>query len=180
MITSEVFKKYLDFAQSAYQDYNVTDQAYRQGGRVPYSTHPLGSALLLLADTDIPYEKRELGFKILVLHDVLEDTSLSLPEWVEAAVKQGVEEMTYTGAESLEEKIQWANAKDTFIKLLMLYDGFWSLYEKHIGESVERKELWRRSIASLADEVEQNWGTVRIVQISRAVAENTKRSKDSS
>lgn len=152
----------------------MTEQAYRQEGRVPYATHPLGSALLLLADTDIPYEKRELGFKILVLHDVLEDTSLSLPEWVEDEVKKGVEEMTYTSEGSLEEKFKWVQSKDAFIKLLLLHDAFWSLYEKHIGGPIERKELWRQATIKLADDVEQLWGKVRIVQISRSVAENTR------
>lgn len=179
MITAEIFKKYLDFAQSAYQDHNVAEQAYRQDGRVPYSTHPLGSALLLLADTDIPYEKRELGFKILVLHDITEKTSLLFPEWVEEEVKNGVKEMSYTSTEAqekityLDEKIKWAQSKDAFIKLLLLYDAFWSLYEKHVGGSIERKELWRRATATLTNEVEREWGNVRIVQITRAVVENT-------
>lgn len=64
MITSETFKKYLDFTQSAYQEHNVTNQVYRQRGKVPYITHPLGAALLHLADTNLPYETREIGFGV--------------------------------------------------------------------------------------------------------------------
>lgn len=173
MISSQVFKQYLDFAQSAYQEHNVTDQAYRQNGKVPYTTHPLGSALLHIADTSIPYETRELGFKILVLHDVLEDTSLELPDWVEPPVKEGVEEMTYRGVETLEEKMKWVQSKDAFIKLLMLYDSFWSLNERHVGGPIERQAQWKKGMLMLADEAEKHYGNIRIVTIARAVAQNT-------
>jgi len=170
MISSETFKKYLDFAYSAYQENNISDQSYRQDGKVPYVTHPLGAAMLLIADTLIPYEERELGFKILILHDVLEDTSLELPDWVEADVKRGVEEMTYSGPNTLEEKMKWVKNKDPFIKLLMLYDTFWSLYERHVDGPIERQRVWTKGVASLADEVEKRYGNIRIVQIARNVA----------
>jgi hypothetical protein len=173
MITSETFKKYLDFAYKVYQEKNISSQAYRQDGNVPYITHPLGAALLLLADTRIPLKERELGFKILLLHDVLEDTSVTLSDWIEPGVKKGVEEMTYTGPDSLKEKIEWIEAKNNFIKLLVLYDSFWSLYERHVNGSSERKEMWRKNILRLANEIEKIYGNIRIVQIAKAVVKNT-------
>ncbi len=173
MIRSKTFKQYLDFAYKAYQEHNTTNQEYRQEGKVPYITHPLGAALLHLADTHIPYKKREIGFKILVMHDVLEDTSLTLPRWVEPEVKKGVKEMTYFGQKSLEEKINWIKTKNHFIKLLLLYDSFWSLYEHHVGGPAERQALWKKGVLILADEVEKHYGNVRIVQIARVVANQT-------
>jgi hypothetical protein len=173
MISSEVLKQYLDFAQDAYHEHNDSGQAYRQEGRVPYAEHPLGSALLCLADTKLSYEDRERGFKILVLHDVLEDTSLLLPEWVEEDVCQGVEAMTYRGEETLPAKREWIMGHESFIKLLTLYDMFWNLYERHIGGSEERRALWKRTVFDLTDAVEREYGNLRIVQVSRTVAEET-------
>lgn len=173
MITSETFKQYLDFAWNAYQEHNVSDQEYRQGGSIPYVTHPLGAALLHIADTNIPYEERELGCKILILHDVLEDTSLALPDWVEDEVRRGVEEMTYTGPKSLEKKMERVRSKNDFVKLLMLYDAFWSLYERHVGGSEERRAMWKNGVLDLADDVERHYWNIRIVHIARTVAHNT-------
>lgn len=173
MISSEVLKQYLDFAQDAYHEHNDSGQAFRQKGQVPYIEHPLGSALLLLADTKLPFEIRERGFKILVLHDVLEDTSLPLPEWVEDDVRKGVEAMTYRGEEVLLAKREWVMGHESFVKLLTLYDMFWNLYERHIGGSDERRALWKQTVLDLTDAVEREYGNLRIVQVSRAVAKET-------
>ncbi len=173
MIHSEELKKYLDFAYKAYQENNVTDQDYRQNGKVPYITHPLGSAMLLIADTKIPYKERELGFKILILHDVLEDTSLELPDWIEKEVKEGINEMTYLKDKNLENKIKWVWNKSSFYKTLILYDAFWSLYEKHVDGPIKRQKMWQKGILILAKEVEKKYGETQIVKISKAIAENT-------
>lgn len=167
---ADELKRYIDFAYFAYQEHNVSGQAFRQGGKVPYLTHPVGSAFLLLADTVIPSEEREKGCKILILHDVLEDTSAKLPEWVDDEVKKGVVEMTYT-EESDEEKMKKILEKSPFIKLLTLYDAFWSLYEQHVSEH-HRKE-WKAAVAQLAVEAEKNYGNARIVQIAKVVVDNT-------
>jgi hypothetical protein len=171
MISSEEFKQYLDFAWEAYQKNNTTDQEYRQNGNVPYITHPLGASLLLLADVDVPQSERELGCKILMLHDVLEDTSLQIPDWIEEKVKRGVEEMTYADTETDESKFKKISGMTPFFKLLTLYDTFWSLNEKHVRE-FHRKE-WKELVQTLAKEAEKNYGNLRIVQMARVVTENT-------
>jgi hypothetical protein len=132
----------------------------------------LGAALLHLADTFLPFKQRELGFKILLLHDVLEDTSLSVPDWVEAEVRKGVEEMTYAGSDSIQAKRKWIQSQNPFIRLLILYDMFWSLYERHVSGSAERKTAWAKAVLDLADDAEKNYGDIRIVQIARVVASN--------
>lgn len=174
LLSSGTFKQYVDWAYHAYQEKNVSNQTYRLKGSIPYITHPLGSALLLLADTKIPEQERLLGFKILVLHDVLEDTALALPEWVEEKVKFGVEELTYQGPESLEEKIKWSHSKqDPFIKLLILHDAFWTLYEYGVDGPIKRKELWQQGVGELAEIIAKDYGNIRIVQIARTVVEHT-------
>lgn len=173
MIESKEFKKYLDFAHKAYQENNAVNQTHRQNGKVPYITHPLGSAMLLIADTDISYEERELGFKILILHDVLENTSLELPTWIDKEVQDGVKEMTYQGGENVKDKIKWVWEKNSFYRLLVLYDVFWTLYEKHVSGSLMRKKLWQEGVLVLAKEVEKDYGTIQIVKIAKSISKDT-------
>lgn len=170
MIKSKELKKYLDFAYSAYEENNITDQAYRQDGKVPYIMHPLWCASMLIADTQVPYEQRELGFKALILHDVLEDTSLKLPDWVEPKVKEVVKELTF---ESFEQAIKDYPKKSSFIKLLLLYDKLSSMYEYHVLLDQKGKNNWKKFTLQGIKEVEKEYGNIRIVQIGKAVTENT-------
>ena len=175
-ISSEEFKRYLDFAYSAYQEHNISGQAFRQDGKVPYMTHPLWTAMMLIADTQIPYEQRELGFKALILHDVLEDTDLALPDWVEEEVKNVVKELTF---ENYEQAIREYENKTPFIKLLLLYDKLSSMYENHVGlhddseKKILKRKLWKEYVVRGIGEVEKEYGNIRIVQVGKAIAENT-------
>lgn len=176
-ISSEEFKKYLDFAYSAYQEHNNSGQAFRQNGKVPYMTHPLWAAMMLIADTQIPWEQRAIGFKALILHDVLEDTSLELPDWVEPKVKEIVQELTF---ESFEAGVKLYDNKSSYIKLLLLYDKLSSMYEKHVGITGKTEEirsakrrLWKEFTLKGIKEVEKEYGNIRIVQVGKAIAENT-------
>jgi hypothetical protein len=140
--------------------------------------HPLWAASMLIADTELPWKERELGFKALILHDVLEDTSLKLPDWVEPEVKKRVEELTFVG--DWEEKKAKAMSKSINIKLLMLYDVLSSMYELHVGEkkseiktgALKRKE-WKKLTVRLIKEVEKKYGNIRIIQVGKAIAKNT-------
>jgi hypothetical protein len=177
MIKSVELKKYLDFAYSAYQENNITDQAYRQDGKVPYIMHPLWCASMLIADTQIPYEQRELGFKALILHDVLEDTSLKLPDWVEPEVAETVKELTF---ENFDQAKKEYDNKSAFIKLLLLYDKLSSMYENHVGihdkseeAGVIKRKLWKEFTLKGIEEVEKEYGNIRIVQVGKAIAKNT-------
>lgn len=176
MIKSEELKKYLDFAYSAYQENNITNKTYRQKGNVPYIMHPLWCASMLIADTQIPYEQRELGFKALILHDVLEDTSLELPEWVESEVKDVVNELTF---ESFEQAKKEYAGKSTFIKLLLLYDELSSMYENHVGinddldKAEKKRKDWKEFTIKGIKEVEKEYGNIRIVQVGKAIIKNT-------
>jgi len=168
MFKSEDLKKYLDFAHEAYQKHNVTNQAYRQDGKVPYLMHPLWCAAMLIADTQVPFEQRELGAKALILHDVLEDTSLMLPDWVEPEVRKTVEAMTY---KSFEEGLEKYEEKTPFLKLLNLYDKLASMYERHIPDDI--KSTWKKLVLKNIEDMEKEYGNIRIVQVGKAIAENT-------
>jgi len=169
MISSEEFKKLLDFAFDAYQHHNTSGQAYRQDGNVPYMTHPLWCSLMLLADTRIPREERERGAKALILHDILEDTDLPLPEWVPKDVADLVKEMTF---ENSEHALREAASKPIHVKLLLLVDGLSSMYEEHV--SPQRRARWKAAVMQATEEVEEHYGNIRIVQVAKSIAENTK------
>jgi hypothetical protein len=178
-ITAKEFKKYLDFAYSAYQENNITnpDQTYRQDGKVPYMMHPLWCASMLITDTQIPWEQREIGFKALILHDVLEDTSLELPDWVELEVRDAVKAMTF---DSQVQALRAYKSKSPFIKLLMLYDELSTMYEDHVGVNNGivlkkiKKKMWKEFVIKGIAEVEKEYGNIRIVQVGKAIVENTK------
>lgn len=168
MIESAELKKYLDFAYEAYQNNNVSGQAYRQKGNVPFIMHPLWCASMLITDTQVPQDEREIGFKALILHDVLEDTSLELPEWVELEVKETVQKLTF---ENWDEALKIIPTYEPFLKLLLVYDSLSSMYENHVSDL--HRAGWIKTTKYLLEEVEKEYGNVRIVQVGKAILENT-------
>lgn len=168
MIKSEELKKYLDFAYSAYQEHNEIDNILRRESHIPPLLHPLWCASMLITDTQVPYEQRELGFKVLLLHDVLEDTSLELPKWVSPEVREAVQELTF---DNFEQAVKEYPKKSSFIKLMFLYEKLASMYDSSVKE-YHRSE-WKEFILEAVDEIEKEYGNIRIVQIGKAIAENT-------
>ncbi|MFH1766680.1 MAG: hypothetical protein ABH826_01145 [Patescibacteria group bacterium] len=168
MISAEEYKKLTDLAFRAYQNHNVTNQEYRQLGRVPYTVHPMWCATMLICDTKIPRKQRELGFKALILHDVLEDTDMTLPKWVEPRVQKIVQELTF---ESPADALKQIFGKSHFIKLLLLIDMLASMYEDHV--SPHHRGLWKKAVHHLIKEVEEKYGNTRIVQVAKVIHKNT-------
>jgi len=169
-ITPKLFKDLLDFAYDAYQNKNIRD-LLRQEGKTPYMTHPLFAASLLLADQRIPWEDRYYGYQILVLHDVLEDTTAKLPDWVEEKVVDGVKELTFSDDMPFDEKVELLRGKDSFIKLLALCDTISNVYEEHVSE--EKRIKWKKYDEELVKDVENIYGDIRIVEISKTILANT-------
>lgn len=168
MIQSDYLKKLIDFAFDAYQNHTINGEEYRQNGNVPYFFHPTWCASILLTDTRIPYEERELGYQVLILHDVLENTDVDLPDWVSAEVKSEVQEMTY---ESYAEAIEKLPNKTPFRKLLSLVDLLASMYEEHVKE--KNRSIWMKFTKMLTEDVEKHYGNIRIVQLSKTIVANT-------
>lgn len=169
MIRAEELKRYIDFAYSAYQEHNIVDQEYRRVSQAPYITHALWAATMLLADTDVPQEERETGAKALLLHDVLEDTDLPLPDWVDPEVKNLVEQMTFKNWEDTKKRVPLLPVST---KLLVLYDKLMTLYEDKKDKN-RRKGEWKEFCQYLLDEVEKQYGNIRIVQIGKAIIANS-------
>lgn len=169
MIEPQEFKRLLDFIYSAHQEH-LTKNAFRQDGRVPFVVHPLWCAMMLVNDTRIPDEERQQGFQALLLHDILEDTSLPIPDFVEPAVVELVQAMTHTSWEE-EKDIE---GKSPLVLLLKLCDKMASMYDETVRQSViGRRREWKELTQRLLNEAEKNYKESRITQIARAILDNT-------
>ncbi len=171
-LSPQLFKKLMDFAYQAYQEESHKD-TLRQKGKTPYITHPVFAASLLLADRRIPWKDRFIGYQVLILHDVLEDTNAKLPDWLSDEVINGVKELTFKDSLSLENKFEIVKKKDDFIKLLYLCDTLSNLYEEHVALPVKRRKLWKEMVGWFAREVEKAYGDIRVVEVANAMIENT-------
>ncbi|MFH1207858.1 MAG: hypothetical protein V1668_04690 [Patescibacteria group bacterium] len=158
-------KQLLDFVYSAHQEHN-TNKDFRQQGKVPFIVHPMWCALTLLHDQRIPFEERKLGYQILLLHDVLEDTGLALPDDLDKKVIDGVKEMTFENWE--QEKNQLEN-KPIFIKLLKLVDKIASMYDENVRPDATKRREWKEVTQKLLTDVENHYGNIRLVILAKAI-----------
>ncbi|MBU0598344.1 hypothetical protein KKF61_05165 [Patescibacteria group bacterium] len=157
-------KRLLDLIYSAHQDHN-TRKDFRQNGEVPFVVHPMWCAFILLNDQRIPFEERELGYQVLLLHDILEDTSLEIPDYVDPKVLEHVKEMTH---DTWEEE-QNINSKTPFIKLLKLCDKIASMYDETVRDEPARRNEWKALTQRLLVDVESHYGKIRLITLAKAV-----------
>lgn len=170
MMDSGLYKRDLDVAFAAYQRHNTSGQEYRQNGIVPYANHAIWAATTVLLDVHLPQKIRELGYVVLLYHDVLEDTSAAIPPWVSEEALHCINEMTFKNFRSSLAEIP---GKSPLIKLFILVDKLSTLIEEHIAPVPEKRKLWRDTVAYLANEVEAHFGRTRIVIMARAFVEAT-------
>jgi len=164
IIKPKKLKQLLDLVYSAHQEHN-TRKDFRQNGKVPFFVHPIWCALTILNDQRIPFEERELGYQVLLLHDILEDTSLEIPDFVDRKVLEFVKEMTH---ETWEEEQNIENKSD-FIKLLKLCDKIASMYDETVRSEPQRRKEWKILTLKLLNDVENHYGNIRLVTLAKAV-----------
>jgi len=163
-IEPKKLKRLLDFVYSAHQEHN-TRKDFRQDGKVPFIAHPIWCAFTLLNDQRVPFEEREIGYQVLLLHDVLEDTSLKIPADIDPKVLEYVQEMTHNTW--MEE--QDIEGKSPFIKLLKLCDKVASLYDQTVSKEPQKRREWRALTRKLLKDVEDHYGEIRLVRLAKAV-----------
>lgn len=167
-IEAKEFKQLVDLAYKAHQEHN-TRKDYRQDGKVPFVVHPLWCALTLLNDQRIPFEERYIGYQVLLLHDVLEDANIDIPDTVSEEVISLVKEMTH---DSWEEE-QDISHKSDFMKLLKLTDKIASMYDETVRPEPVRRREWRELVEKLLYDVEKKYGNIRLVTLAKAVMNDT-------
>ncbi|MFZ3020462.1 MAG: hypothetical protein WA051_03035 [Minisyncoccia bacterium] len=168
MIEHEKLKKIIDFVYDAHQNHN-TKKDYRQDGRVPFFTHPLWCALTLLNDQRISFEDRNIGYQALLLHDVLEDTSEKLPDYIDNEVRELVNKMTH---ETWEEE-QILENKSPLVKLLKLHDKISSMYDETVRTDPVRRKEWRQLIEKLISETKKYYPEAKIIPVAETIIANT-------
>jgi len=170
ILEPDLVGKLFMFAHDAHTNHNLRgeDHVIRRG-LYPYIIHPMWAAGTLVADPTLPKEERILGYQILVLHDVLEDTSIKLPEWVSEEVKSGVQALTH---DNWEEEQDAVTHYTPFLKLLKLCDKIQTMYELAIVDPKKAHE-WKQLIERLVVDVEAHYGKTRVVVIAKALLEDT-------
>ena len=151
-------------------------KAFRKwDGRTPYGIHPTWAALTLLTETRLPEGLRERGAKVLILHDILENTTSSLPSYLSftdegRAVVQLVKEMTFESSAKEMEEI-WSRSPE--IKLFKLYDKVSNLLDGTWMDA-EKRSTYSNYTARLIAEVEQVHGTLNIVLVANAIVDEAR------
>ncbi|NTV22435.1 MAG: hypothetical protein HGB03_02595 [Candidatus Yonathbacteria bacterium] len=167
-IEAKEFKQLVDLVYSAHQEHN-TRKDYRQEGTVPFVVHPLWCALTLLNDQRIPFEERRIGYQALLLHDVLEDTDMDIPEDISREVVALVQEMTHASWDD-EQNI---SGKSHIVKLLKLTDKIASMYDETVRPDPVRRRQWKELIERLLADVEVHYGNIRLVTLAKAILADT-------
>ncbi|HBH46154.1 MAG: hypothetical protein A2445_03630 [Candidatus Jacksonbacteria bacterium RIFOXYC2_FULL_44_29] len=161
-------KQLLDLAYSAHQEHNTRND-FRQNGKVPFAVHPIWCAMTLLNDQRIPFAERAIGYQALLLHDVLEDTNLGIPDYVDTQVIDLVKEMTHDSWED-EQKIE---GKSHLVKLLKLCDKIASMYDETLRDDAVYRKEWKALTEKLLHDVENHYGSIRLVTLAKAVLNDT-------
>ena len=86
----------------------------------PIAMHSVLAASVMSAESDVPSDMRWLGQQVLLRHDVIEDTTIGIPNDSSPALRTLVEGMTFSGGFK-EEKVEiWT--RPPIVWWLKLYD----------------------------------------------------------
>ena len=127
---------------------------------------------MVLNDTSLSRAERENGFRVLLLHDVIEDTRASLPVDLPSEVVGLVREMTY---ENFDEEKKIVPGKSAFLQLLKIVDKVATIYDNHGSEhifSAERKKDWRSYTELLLQNVQSEFGHTQVFKIAKTIVAN--------
>jgi hypothetical protein len=144
---------------------NTPKDAVRYWNNTPYAVHPIWCAMTLLTETHLGEDIRLKGYQALLWHDILEDTTLPLPEDADDEVVRLVHEMTFESFHEEQEKI-WGCRE--VVKLLKLYDKVSNL----LDAAWMRDEKWNNLVdytLRLRQFVLETYGDLNIVKIATAV-----------
>jgi len=136
--------------------------------KTPYIIHPAWCAMTLLTETTLSEKLRLDGYKALLWHDILEDTTVaSLPKNTSSEVKHDVENMTFS---SFSDEVENVWSKDKEIQLFKLYDKTSNLLD---GTWMNDKK-WDRYVQftlQLVDNVQAEYGKLNIVKIAKSITQ---------
>jgi len=161
------FLAYIAFSAHAHQERTLPSakalRTLASGEQVPYFTHTVWCAIMLLLEPKLPEKIRVPGAEALLLHDVLEDTSAHLPEDTTDEVKYLVSEMTYQGG--FDEEKTAVLEKSPLVQLLKLYEKTATLYDGDLSK--KRYSEWTDFMEKLITTVEKEYGMLNITFLAK-------------
>ena len=137
-------------------------------GETPYYVHPLWCAMTIASETKLDKRTRDEGFQALLYHDLIEDTTLAIPEECKASVIPIIRDMTFESFNEEMEKI-WGKPKE--VRLYKLYDKINNLMD---GEWMkpEKRRIYEEYTMRLCENVEREYGELNITRIARSILES--------
>ena len=134
--------------------------------KTPYFIHPLWCAMTILSETALPPSVRHDGAITLLYHDVLEDTTMTLPPAIPQTIRAYINDMTFYGG--INEEIQMIWSKQPTIRLFKLYDKVSNLLDASWMPAKLRK-TYTAYTQKLLQDVENNFGSLNIVKTAHAL-----------
>lgn len=140
--------------------------------KTPYAVHPIWCAMALLQETSSRIQEgRDDYFFALLFHDLIEDTTVALPDWLSPESVSLIGQMTFSGeVGSTEIEIREIWSRPPVVRLLKLYDKVSNLLDGSWMSDEKWNEQYVTYVLRLADDVENAYGDLNIVRMSRAVA----------
>jgi hypothetical protein len=129
--------------------------------------HPLWCALLILFEAKLPEHIKREGYLTLLYHDVLEDTTSTLPDDLSPRVVELISHMTFMGGTKQERLEIWD--KEPVVRLYKLYDKISNMMDDRWPADTEKRDWYFSYITELMKDVEKEYGNLRIVQMARMI-----------
>ncbi len=155
----DIFTKHEQFPREPSKAFRKFD------GKTPYGVHPTFLAMLFLHEESLPEYFRVWGAKALLAHDLLEDTTVTLPKWCSPVVQTLVKELTF--AENEDHRVEiWKRSPQAI--LLKFYDVVGNLMCVK-GMLPEYVEFRRESARKHLEWVEGKYPQLEIVKIAKGL-----------
>ncbi|MBS3072173.1 hypothetical protein J4408_04240 [Candidatus Pacearchaeota archaeon] len=116
-------------------------------------------------DGKTPSYTHSLWCLILLYHDLLEDTTLPLPDWLPNDIIRGINDMTF---ESFTKETKLIFRKNKEIRLFKLYDKVNNLMDSS-WMSIEKKLAYNRYTEILYQEVSTNFPKLNITKFAKSI-----------
>lgn len=170
LINFDEMVRYLQLAWKAhwYHTKPGSEQFRRHDGKTPFFVHCQWASATIMHEPLLPIDLRWLGYRVLTLHDVREDTTFPIPLWVPRAVVAVVEDMTFESTQAAMEGISHCSLEaqlfTCYDKASVLQDATWM--EQRPPEYRQGYESFALRLAATAKE---QYGDLNIVRIIKAI-----------
>lgn len=157
-------EEHLKFIIEAHRDHPVkpVNRVRLWDKKTPYSIHPIWCTMTLLTETRLPEQLREEGGLALLYHDVLEDTTVSLPRKLSLSVKRLIQDMTFSQGITQEMRQIWDRKPK--VRLLKLYDKISNLLDASWMDPRLRTE-YEDYAKRLRHDAQAHFGRLNIITI---------------